>query len=174
MIRAKEIQSGLACGLRAEHGGVAIEILEILDHRLFKRIAERFSVTHLGVAALPAWREPAFGMGDVRTPVVGDDFQFARKRSGGIADLERKGAEHGFTVEQVGSVVEQGGRVSSSVVRAALESGDMETASRLLGSGYRMSGRVVRGQQLGRELGMPTANVKLKRRRSPVQGIFDH
>ena len=109
---------------------------------------------------------------NVRHLVVGDDFHFARRRSGNIDDLIRKGAEHGFAVEQVGSVIESGERVSSSVVRKALASGDLDRARQLLGRGYRMSGKVVRGQLLGRELGMPTANVKLNRKLSPVQGIF--
>ena len=109
---------------------------------------------------------------NVKHLIVGDDFQFGHKRSGGVADLERKGAERGFSVEQVCSVTEQGGRVSSSVVRAALQAGNMEQARQLLGGRYRMSGKVVKGQLLGRELGMPTANVKLNRKLSPVQGIF--
>lgn len=109
---------------------------------------------------------------NVRHLIVGDDFQFGRGRSGGIDDLRRRGAEHGFDVEQVGSVTEQGQRVSSSVVRHALERGDMDMARDLLGRCYRMSGTVVRGQMLGRELGMPTANVMLNRKLSPVQGIF--
>ena len=112
------------------------------------------------------------GLLNVKHLIVGDDFVFARKRSGSVADLERKGAEHGFTVEQVGSVEIDGERISSSVVRRYLEAGDMEKARQLLGDWYRMSGKVVRGQLLGRELGMPTANVKLNRKLSAVQGIF--
>jgi riboflavin kinase/FMN adenylyltransferase len=108
----------------------------------------------------------------VRNLIVGDDFQFARKRTGNVDDLLRKGAELGFTVEQVGSVIENGERVSSSVVRAALADGDLDKARHLLGRYYRMSGMVVRGRMLGRELGMPTANVKLNRKLSAVQGIF--
>ena len=108
----------------------------------------------------------------VRNLIVGDDFRFARKRSGNVDDLIRKGAESGFTVEQVGSVTENGERVSSSVVRQALADGDLAKARHLLGRYYRMSGTVVRGRLLGRELGMPTANVKLNRKLSAVQGIF--
>ncbi len=108
----------------------------------------------------------------VRHLIVGDDFRFARGRAGTLDDLRRKGATHGFSVEQVSSVTTGSDRVSSSVVRAALESGDMQRARQLLGGWYRMAGMVVRGQLLGRELGMPTANVKLNRKLSPVQGIF--
>jgi riboflavin kinase/FMN adenylyltransferase len=109
---------------------------------------------------------------NVKHLIVGDDFHFARKRSGSIADLERKAASLGFTVEQVGSVIESGERVSSSVVRRLLEAGETDSARRLLGGWYRMSGKIIRGKLLGRELGMPTANVKLNRKLSPVQGIF--
>jgi riboflavin kinase/FMN adenylyltransferase len=108
----------------------------------------------------------------VRHLIVGDDFRFGHRRMGGVEDLQRKGAERGFTVEQAGSVDMDGVRVSSPVVRRALSDGNMALARKLLGRGYRMSGRVVRGQLLGRELGMPTANVKLNRKLSPVQGIF--
>lgn len=108
----------------------------------------------------------------VRHVVVGDDFRFARQRSGSIDDLHRRGADLGFTVEQVDSVIEDGVRVSSSVVRGLLEAGDCEAAARLLGRRYRMSGQVIQGKQLGRTLGMPTANVRLKRSQSPVHGIF--
>ena len=108
----------------------------------------------------------------VRHLIVGDDFRFARRRAGTLEDLRRKGSVHGFSIEQVSSVAVGSKRVSSSVVRDALEQGDMELARQLLGDWYRMAGRVVRGQLLGRKLGMPTANVKLNRKLSPVQGIF--
>lgn len=109
---------------------------------------------------------------NVRHLIVGDDFRFARNRAGTLDDLRRRGVAHGFTLEQVSSVTTGSDRVSSSVVRAALESGDMQQARQLLGGWYRMAGRVVQGQLLGRTLGMPTANVKLNRKLSPVQGIF--
>ena len=108
----------------------------------------------------------------VKHVIVGDDFRFAQKRAGHVGHLQDKGLENGFTVEQVASVIESGQRVSSTVVREALMSGDLETARYLLGRYYRMSGKVVEGQRLGRTLGMPTANVKLNRQLSPVQGIF--
>jgi len=108
----------------------------------------------------------------VRHLIVGDDFRFARRRAGTLEDLRRKGSAQGFSIEQVSSVTVGDKRVSSSVVRDALEQGDMALARQLLGDWYRMAGRVVRGQLLGRQLGMPTANVKLNRKLSPVQGIF--
>lgn len=108
----------------------------------------------------------------IRHLVVGDDFHFARGRSGTISNLIAAGALHGFGVEQVASVVQDGDRVSSTAVRRALTGGDLAQASRLLGRFYSMSGRVVKGKSLGKELGYPTANVDLNRNRSPVHGIF--
>ena len=108
----------------------------------------------------------------VRHLVVGDDFRFARGRAGTFADLEAAGPVFGFTVERVASVVVEGLRVSSTAVREALAAGDMDRAGRLLGRRYSMMGRVVRGRRLGTQLGMPTANVNLSRKASPVAGIF--
>ncbi len=108
----------------------------------------------------------------VKHVIVGDDFRFARRRAGQLEHLQRAGQRHGFGVEQVASVIDSGQRVSSTVVREALLAGDLERARHLLGRYYRMSGKVVVGEQLGRQLGMPTANVKLHRKLSPVQGIF--
>ena len=104
--------------------------------------------------------------------VVGDDFRFGKARTGGVDDLKLAGQKFGFTVEQVGSVINDGERVSSSAVRHALAAGELTRATRFLGRRYRMSGRVVEGNHLGRELGYPTANVALRRRQTPVMGIF--
>jgi riboflavin kinase/FMN adenylyltransferase len=108
----------------------------------------------------------------VRHLVVGDDFRFARGRSGSFEHLVAGGRQHGFGAEQVGSVTTGNLRVSSTEIRKALAAGDLATASRLLGRPYRMAGRVSRGRQLGRTLGFPTANMRLHRRVSPVSGIF--
>jgi riboflavin kinase/FMN adenylyltransferase len=108
----------------------------------------------------------------IRHLVVGDDFRFARGRSGTMAHLEEGGAEFGFGTERVGSVMVGSLRVSSTAIRTALATGDLATAASLLGRPYRMVGRVSRGRQLGRQLGFPTANMRLHRRVSPVSGIF--
>ena len=112
------------------------------------------------------------GVLGVRHLVVGDDFRFGQGRAGTFAHLEAGGRRHGFRVEQVGSVTVGALRVSSTAIRNALASGDLRTARQLLGRNYRMVGRVGRGQQLGRQLGFPTANIPLQRRVSPVSGIF--
>jgi len=104
--------------------------------------------------------------------VVGDDFRFARRREGGIELLQRVSGALDYTVEQVPSIVVDGVRVSSTAIRDALGTGDMDRATALLGRPYRMSGKIVRGEKMGRRLGFPTANVDLRRRQSAVMGIF--
>lgn len=108
----------------------------------------------------------------VRHLVVGDDFRFARRREGGIAELKRVSGALDFTIEQLPSIIVDGVRVSSTAIRDALGCGDMATATALLGRPYRMSGKIVRGEKLGRQLGYPTANVDLRRRQSAVMGIY--
>ena len=109
---------------------------------------------------------------NMRHLVIGDDFQFARNREGGIEHLHRAARALGFTIERVSSVVVGEERVSSTAIREALWHGDMARANRLLGRPYRMSGKVIGGQKLGHKLGYPTANVNLQRRQSAVLGIF--
>lgn len=104
--------------------------------------------------------------------VVGDDFEFARRREGKIELLLRAGDILGYKVEQVPSIVVENTRVSSTAIRDALWAGDLQRATALLGRPYRMSGKIVRGEKLGRSLGYPTANVDLRRRQSAVMGIF--
>ena len=108
----------------------------------------------------------------IRYLVVGDDFVFGRRRSGTITDLRQAGSVYGFAVEQVGTVLEDADRVSSTLVRQALAAGELTTAATLLGRHYSMTGRVVDGKKLGKKLGFPTANVNLNRRASPIAGIF--
>ncbi len=104
--------------------------------------------------------------------VVGDDFQFARRREGKIDLLLKAGDILGYKVEQVPSIVVEDTRVSSTAIRDALWAGDLQRATALLGRPYRMSGKIVLGDKVGRTLGYPTANVDLRRRQSPVMGIF--
>ena len=111
------------------------------------------------------------GLG-VRHMVVGDDFRYGTKAGGTIDSLREAGRLHGFSVEQMPPFVVDGVRVSSTAVRERLERGDCAGAARLLGRRYRMLGRVVHGEALGRTLGFPTANLRLMRRKSPLCGVL--
>jgi len=107
-----------------------------------------------------------------RHVVVGDDFRYGCHAGGTIETLRAAGEQHGFSVEQVAPFVLEGVRVSSTLVRGRLDADDFDGAARLLGRRYRMLGRVVHGNELGRTLGFPTANLRLLRRKSPVHGIL--
>jgi len=113
----------------------------------------------------------ARGLG-ARWLLVGDDFRFGARRGGDIAMLRHAGPRLGIEVAALGSVTLNAERVSSTAVRAALAAGELDRADRLLGRTYSMSGRVVRGDGLGRKLGFPTANIQIKHNRPPLTGIF--
>ncbi len=104
--------------------------------------------------------------------LIGEDFRFGAKRAGDVPLLKSLGSRCGYEVEILPAVAQAGVRVSSSAVRAALAAGDLAGAEELLGRPYSISGRVVHGRKLGRELGFATANVQLKHNRPPLTGIY--
>ncbi len=103
---------------------------------------------------------------------VGDDFRFGCDRAGDFDFLTQAGSLQGFTVEAAQTVELDGERVSSTQVRKALAAADFERAEQLLGRPFCIEGRVLHGQKLARQLGWPTANVQLKRRRVPLTGVY--
>jgi riboflavin kinase/FMN adenylyltransferase len=104
--------------------------------------------------------------------VVGEDFRFGHRRAGDVGRLAALGGAAGFTVEALAPVLRDGERISSTLIRQALQVADFERAARLLGRPFRMQGRVVPGQKLGRTLGYPTANLRIRALPSPLHGIF--
>ena len=111
------------------------------------------------------------GLG-VRFAVMGDDIHFGKGRKGDFELLQSAGERYGFEVAQTCSVEQDGERVSSTRIRAALEAADFAEAERLFGRPYAISGRVMVGQQLGRTIGVPTANLHLRRLRAPLSGVY--
>lgn len=107
-----------------------------------------------------------------RYVLVGDDFRFGAKRGGDFDALLVYGEKYGFKAEAMHTVEAAGQRASSTAVREALAAGDMAGAAQLLGRPYSISGRVVGGDQLGRKIGYPTANIQLKHNRPPLKGVF--
>ena len=103
--------------------------------------------------------------------LVGHDFRFGAKRAGDFALLELAAQRHGFGLEAMPEVKNAGERISSSAVREALLRGDLEQAAAMLGRPYSISGRVAHGDRLGRDLGFPTANIRLPHQ-PPLVGIF--
>jgi riboflavin kinase/FMN adenylyltransferase len=111
------------------------------------------------------------GLG-VKYVLVGDDFRFGAKRAGDYAMLDAFAANHGFDVARMNSYEVHGLRVSSSAVRDALANGDMAAAARLLGRPYSISGHVVHGRKLGRDLGFRTLNLRFAHWKPAASGIF--
>lgn len=142
--------------------GLGIERVLCLtfDHALAALPAERFIddllIRHLGIRYL----------------VVGDDFRFGHRRAGDFAMLVAAGQRHGFEVANTHSYILDGERISSTRIRQTLSRGDLELATRLLGRPYDMCGRVAYGDQVGRTIGFPTANIHLHRRVTPVYGVY--
>ena len=111
------------------------------------------------------------GLG-ARYVLVGDDFRFGAQRRGDYAMLDAAGDLAGFDVARMNSYEVHGLRVSSSAVREALAQGRMADAARLLGRPYRISGHVVHGRRLGRELGFRTLNLRFAHWNPAASGIF--
>jgi len=103
---------------------------------------------------------------------VGDDFRFGKGRAGDFTLLQSAGKQHGFEVSAHQTFELEGERVSSGRVRAALQYSDFQLAADLLGRIYSISGQVAMGQQLGRTLDFPTANIPLVDRVLAVNGVF--
>ncbi|MEM7078151.1 MAG: bifunctional riboflavin kinase/FAD synthetase [Pseudomonadota bacterium] len=103
---------------------------------------------------------------------VGDDFRFGRNREGDYAMIAAAGAALGYTVGRADTLYDGDVRVSSTLVREVLAGGDFATAERLLGHEYFIMGRVVYGRQLGRQLGVPTANIRLQRYKAALEGVY--
>ncbi|MDR2208941.1 MAG: bifunctional riboflavin kinase/FAD synthetase [Azoarcus sp.] len=108
----------------------------------------------------------------VRHLLIGDDFRFGNLRNGDFAMLQAAGRVHDFGVEAMPTLSVAGERASSSAVRKALETGDLDHAARLLGRPYSIAGQVVHGNRLGREIGFPTLNITLRHRRPALSGVF--
>ena len=147
--------------------GEGVPILTPIDRRA--ELLEELGVDILGVipftrefAATP-WQEfvdrlvDRIGLGHM---VVGHDHAFGKGREGNAERLREYGAERGFTFTQVGPLLVDGTPISSTRIRRALSEGEVEEGERLLGRPYRLFGRIVRGDQRGRELGFPTANLE--------------
>lgn len=104
--------------------------------------------------------------------IVGHDCRFGQGAKGDFQLLEREGAEHGFTVQQVSPVILDAERVSSTLCRERVLQGDLESIQALLGRRYSITGTVETGRGRGHELGFPTANIKPHHSAVPAQGVY--
>src|SRR5258708_22133094 len=149
------------------------EKLELLAAHGVQRVhVQRFSRSFAALAPEAFVEQVLAKRLRARWLLIGEDFRFGAKRAGDLALLKKLGAFHGYEVETMPTVMHGGSRGSSSAVRAALAAGDLVAAETLLARTYSISGRVVHGRKLGRELGFATANVQLKHNRPPLTGIY--
>ena len=109
---------------------------------------------------------------NIKHLIVGDNFRFGQGRTGDISLLRKLSKKYGYKVENAPSITHDGDRISSTLIRCCLDKGNLDQAELMLGRPYSMSGRVCKGDQNGRTIGFPTANIPIKRLFSPVQGIF--
>ena len=126
------------------------------------------------LAAMPAEefvRRVLVGRLGAREVWIGPEFRFGHRRAGDLALLQAMGDGLGFAAGEIAPVHAHGERVSSTRIREALVSGDFEHAAALLGRPYAIGGRVVRGRQLGRTLGFPTANLRFPKTPA-LSGIY--
>ncbi len=117
-------------------------------------------------------RRLACDFGHLHSVCVGSEFTFGHKRSGNVALLKQLGAELKFTVHGLAAIALDGEAVSSTRIREAVRAGDFDAASQMLGREYSVAGSVVRGDQLGRKLGFPTANLDVTGLVLPPNGVY--
>lgn len=109
---------------------------------------------------------------NVKFLVIGDDFHFGKARKGNFALLQHAGRRFGFEVQDTPSFELDGLRISSTIIRDALEAGDLTLAAKLLGRDYSVCGRVAHGDKRGRTMGFPTANIEMFRKNTPIVGVY--
>ena len=146
-------------------------------HRLEKLHVEKllelpFDGAISGLSAQEFANQILHGQLGLRHVIVGQDFQFGKNRTGHAADLARFGAEFGFGVTVAPMVSLPGGKVSSTAIRTALTDGRPRDAAAMLGHWHRIEGLVIRGDQRGRELGYPTANISIAGLHPPRLGVY--
>ena len=139
--------------------GVDVMLLLRFNESLAQTSAETFILEYL-IGALK-----------VKHLLIGDDFHFGRNRLGNFAMLKAFSEEGQYQVEDTETIIDAGERISSTRVRHLLEQGDLEAAHRLLGRRYNLVGRVIRGQQLGRQWGFPTLNLAINHKPA-LTGVF--
>ena len=116
--------------------------------------------------------ELARDLGTIHSVCVGADFVFGHKRSGNVNLLNQLGAEMHFQVHGMAELALDGKTVSSTRIREAIRTGDLDAAGQMLGRPYAICGRIVEGDRLGRQLGFPTANLDATQLVLPPNGVY--
>ena len=153
-------------------------LLETLEHkaRVVEGLGVRLFIPLHFDAAMAAMEAGEFvgqlAAAPVRTIAVGEDWRFGHKRAGDVSLLQQEAEKRGFRLEAVPPVMFDGDRISSTRIRQAIHDGNLDEAARMLGRRYTVSGPVVAGDQLGRQLGFPTANIATGNLQLPPGGVW--
>lgn len=148
------------------------KLLALRRYSVDRVLCVRFDARFASMSAQGFIEELLVARLGVKYLVVGDDFRFGHRRAGDFAMLQAAGDKYGFEVVNMHTFRIEHARVSSTRLRDALMSGDLDEAEQLLGRPYRMCGRVAHGDKRGRLMGFPTANIHLHRAASPVLGVY--
>lgn len=135
-------------------------------------VIARFDTRLAGLTGTEFIAQVIAGRLGARAVVVGDDFRFGARRSGDFALLAAEGPRHGYEAVQLGTLEVEGGRCSSTALRSLLAEARLDEAAQLLGRHYTICGPVRHGLKLGRQLGMPTANIALRRPPPLPLGVY--
>ena len=141
-----------------------------LDHLIIHPFTKEFSRTQ----SLDFVREYLVNTIGVKHLVIGYDHHFGRNREGSFEHLKEFGPIYGFEVEEITALDIDQVNVSSTKIRNALGAGNVELANNYLGSNYSVSGKVVKGDQIGRTIGFPTANIEcdFSHKLLPTDGVY--
>ncbi len=148
------------------------KIRQIRASKMDRLLLMRFNTELAAMSAEAFVEQILINRLEAREVWVGADFRFGHARKGDVNLLREMGAMHGFQAEIFSDFTLASERVRSSTIRELLAEGDFVSAAHLLGRPFKIGGHVVYGQQLGRKLGYPTANIRLGKRTSPISGIF--
>ena len=156
--------------LSSEREKIALLEKTGLDHLIIHPFTKDFSRTQ----SLDFVREFLVNIIGVKHLVIGYDHHFGRNREGSFEHLKEFGPIYGFEVEEIKALDIDTVNVSSTKIRKALKEGDVELANTYLGTAYTISGTVVKGKQIGRTLGFPTANIHydFKHKLLPADGVY--
>ena len=186
-VRGSEISGGAPGVLTFDPHPIQILSPENAPRRIFSSLEQKeILLSALGVEVLLVLRfdevmagqtadtfaKSLLSVPDLRQVVAGEDWKFGQGRQGTMAFLQGRGMDYNVSVEPIPAVTWQGERISSTRLRRALRAGNLSSVREMLGRPYSVMGAIVRGEQVGRELGAPTANIQIGDEQFPPDGVY--
>tara|TARA_B100001093_G_scaffold275229_1_gene263060 strand:- start:862 stop:1836 length:975 start_codon:yes stop_codon:yes gene_type:complete len=186
-VRGAEISGGAPGVLTFEPHPIQVLSPENAPRRIFSSLEQKeILLSALGVEILLVLRfdevmagqtadtfaKSLLSVPDLRQLVAGEDWKFGQGRQGTMAFLQGRGMDYNVSVEPIPAVTWQGERISSTRLRRALRAGNLNSVREMLGRPYSVMGTIVRGEQVGRELGAPTANIQTGHEQFPPDGVY--